>query len=476
MVKSIQRYAFSAALIGNVFLSYAQPAVLKATKPNIILILADDLGYGDLSCYGSQSVETPYIDSLASKGMRFTRFYSGSAVCTPARASILTGKYPIRFNITKHFSDSLEYLPTESMTIADLLKRAGYETAHIGKWHLGGIRAEDVKQRNLGKPALPGPAQHGFDYFLVDIEGSVRKELVRSRTLYRNGGKHMIRNDEFAPEDTLNWDRIKTEEAKRLMERYKQEGKPFFINLWYDAPHTPYEPMPEPHLSKYKAMGVEGDQLYFRSMVSHLDENIGMIMQRLKELDLYENTIIIFSSDNGPAYQGSPGPFKGSKTDLHEGGIRVPFIAVWPKHIPANTISFTTGHFADILPTFCEIAGIKNFPSDIDGQSILPVLNNQSDSYIERDGFLFWQIFKYPQIQGQAPRPLPHVTEAVTKGNWKLTAVEKVPKELFNLAQDSRELKNLLGQYPTVEKELLDYLEKVYDEPRLKWNERLGVY
>lgn len=434
------------------------------TRPNVIILLADDLGYGDLSCYGSQSVNTPHIDALAAEGMRFTRFYAGSAVCTPSRACLLTGKFPLRYDIRGHFSDvDGRFLPEQAVTLPELLKEAGYATAHIGKWHLGGLQPHNFEARRAGKASAPGPLQHGFDHYLANIEGPVRQVLLRERRLYREGGSYMFRNDEQVPPDSTHWTDLKIEEAIRLVETWQAGDQPFFLNLWFDVPHTPYEPAPEPHLSRYEKLGASGDQLYFRSMVSHLDAGIGRLVDRLKELGIYDNTMIIFTSDNGPAFQGSPGPFRGGKTDLHEGGIRVPLIAVWPRRIPANTYSFQTAHMADLLPTISEAAGFENTPDDLDGISILPHL--KGGPVMARNSLL-WQMDLYRQFQNQGPKPKPYATSAILKGKWKLLADSLQPTELFNLEADHRELYNLLGKYPEIEQELLRELEEFHSARR----------
>ena len=434
------------------------------TPPNIILLLADDLGYGDLSCYGSQSIETPHLDSLAAEGMRFSHFYAGSAVCSPSRACLLTGKYPLRFDIRKHFSDQHEHLPTAATTLPELLKQKGYRTAHIGKWHLGGLRPKDFEERQAGQAANPGPLQHGFDHSLTSIEGApIRPQLIENRILYREGGKFMVRNDQRAKEDEHHWTEIKVNEAIALVDKYAQDQQPFFLNLWFDVPHTPYEPAPEPHLSKYQKMGVTGDQLYFRSMVSHLDANIGRLVKHLKESGAYDNSIIIFTSDNGPAFQGSPGPFRGGKTDLHEGGIRVPMFVVWPGHIPANTYSFSPMHMADLLPTFSKAVGIETDSLDLDGRNRLSTWTDPA--FQERD-VLFWQMDLYRSFQNQGPKPEPYATAAVVQGQWKLLADSLQPTELFDLATDHRELYNLLDQKPEIAEELAKQLQELIKSPR----------
>ncbi|MDO6603883.1 sulfatase family protein [Arenibacter palladensis] len=428
-----------------------------AGLPNIIILLADDLGYGDLSIYGSQSIETPNIDALAREGMRFSQFYSGSAVCSPSRACLLTGKYPLRYDIRQHFNDNEEHLPETSITLPELLRDNGYKTVHIGKWHLGGLRPIDYEARAAGNTANPGPLQHGFDHYLSSIEGApIRPKLLKERKLYREGGKYMIRNDRRADTIYKHWTEIKVDEAISKIDIYQNENAPFFVNLWFDVPHTPYEPAPEPHLSKYKKLGATGDQLYFRSMVSHLDANIGRLISYLKEKGIFENTIILFTSDNGPAFQGSPGPFSGGKTDLHEGGLRVPMLAVWKGRIPENTHSFNTLHMADILPTLADAVGINIDNLEIDGISALPLLEN--NNYVEREA-LYWQMDLYKGFQNQGPKPHPYATSGIVQGKWKMLMDSTGPAALYDLAQDHRELYNLKGKHPFVEKELSSKLK-----------------
>ena len=450
-------------------------------RPNILFILVDDMGYGDLSCYGNPGIETPHIDALARQGKRFTHMYAGSAVSTPSRVCLMTGKFPIRYNVSHVFRDKNEYLIPDKNNLAQQLKQAGYHTAHIGKWHLGGLRKEDIDRRNEGKSTIPGPLQQGFEHALTSIEGlPIRRNLMLGDSLYRKGGGYLIRNDEYAPKDTAYLETIKTQEAMRLMEQYSKSDKPFFINLWYDAPHDPYEPAPGNHLEKYKKMGVTGKQLYFRSMVSHLDESIGLLEKKLKELGLFENTLIVFTSDNGPARQGSPGPFKGGKTDLHDGGIRVPAFVVWKGLIPERTLNHDVCHFADFLPTLCNIAQVKDLPEKLDGENIMSTFTSKQGVYTERGKKLFFQIDKVGTSQLQAPRPMPHVTVAAIDGKWKLTADVIDDKltalELFDLTTDQRELKNQLGKYLAIEANLLNFMKNVLSEERNDWNRQLGIY
>ena len=468
-------FAFLAALL----LLGRSPAVAQEAPPNLIVLLADDLGYGDLSIYGSPDVRTPHLDRLAQRGMRFTRFYAASAVCTPSRASLLTGRFPLRYDIRAHFADTGEYLPTEARTLPEMLGEAGYRVAHIGKWHLGGLREEDVAARAAGQPAIPGPLQHGFGHALTSIEGApIRPMLIQRRKLYREGGRYMIRNDQRAPETDRHWTEIKIDEAIRLIEGWQGTGdssQPFFLNLWFDVPHTPYEPAPEPHLATYQALGAEDDQLLFRSMVSHLDAQIGRLVEKLEALGLMENTLIVFTSDNGPAFQGSPGPFRGGKTDLHEGGVRVPMFAVWEGRIPAETVSFQTAHMVDLLPTFAEAADVRLRTDSVDGRSLLGVMTGGERFAREP---LFWQMDLYQHYQNQGPKPTPHATTSVVRWPWKLLADSTngglVATELFHLEQDHRELYNLLGTHPDTAAALLEDVRAFHAAPRLPWRQGLS--
>jgi N-acetylgalactosamine-6-sulfatase len=430
--------------------------VLGATpepRPNLIFILADDLGYGDVGCFGSDKIETPNLDRLAKSGMRWTRFYAASAVCTPTRASCLTGRYPLRFGITKHFIDGKEYLPPDRVTLPRLLRSAGYATAHVGKWHLGGLNKECIADR---AHSIPGPLQHGFEHYLATYEDANRQVMLKARRMYRDSGKHLIRNDKPAPPTDRHWEDYKIDESLELIERYHREGRPFYLNLWFDAPHTPYEPAPEPYLSMYKSRA-EGDDLLYRSMVSHLDAGVGRIVAKLNDLGIAGNTFVLFTSDNGPSFQGSPGPWKGGKADLHEGGIRVPMIASWPGRVPAGTVCDAFGHTNDLLPTFCRAAGVR-LPDNVelDGLSLLPQLTEKAPP--PERGTVFWQLDLYTWYPQPGTKPEPYATEVARRGRWKLLARNGVPGELIDLTVDPREQHNLVKNEPSVREELAGQL------------------
>jgi arylsulfatase A len=233
------------------------------------------------------------------------------------------------------------------------------------------------------------------------------------------------------------------------------------------CPHTPYEPAPEPHLSRYAAQGCTADQLYFRSMVSQLDAQVGRLLAILRRLKLANNTLIVFTSDNGSAFQGSPGPFKGGKVDLHEGGLRLPMLAAWPGRIRAGSRSVQLAHMADWFPTFCQAAGVAYDPATVDGIDLLPTLT--TGKTVDRPPLL-WQMDLYPQFQGQGPKPTPYATAVALNDHWKLLADSLRPVELFDLANDPRELTNLLGKHPEREAQLLKALRAYHAAPRTGWN------
>ncbi len=438
-------------------------------RPNIILLLADDLGYRDLSCFGSPAVKTPNLDRLAKQGMKFTRFYAASAVCSSTRASVLTGRYPLRFGITKHFNDRNRWLPKSATTIAELLKGAGYTTAHVGKWHLGGLHVDEKGKRLNNQP---GPRQHGFDFYQTQIEQQpLRGRMGRNQTLFRKGGTVLLRNDQQVGEKDPYYSKHLTDAngdfAVEMIEKFAAKNKPFFLNVWWLVPHKPYEPAPEPHWSKAKAKGISEDQRRFRSMVRHMDAKIGRILDRLDELKIAKNTLVLFTSDNGAAFEGFIGDLKGGKTDLHDGGLRVPMIVRWPAAIKPVQKSDAFGHTNELLPTFCEAAGVsvpKSVP--IDGLSLLPHMKGKRALDVKERGTVFWQLDLYKRIQRHYPKPKPYATEVAMRGKWKLLALNGKPVELFDIESDPNEKKNVLKAHPGLVALLTAQLKEWLKAPR----------
>lgn len=434
-------------------------------RPNIVLLMADDLGYHDLSSFGSPNVKTPHLDKLAADGMRFNQFYAASAVCTPTRASVLTGRYPLRFDIRRHFNDRKNWLPESSTTIAELLKNAGYHTAHVGKWHLGGLHVDEDGTRLKNQP---GPGQHGFEFYQTQIEQQpLRGAMSKKKALYRKGGTVLLRNGQRIGEEDPYYSKHFTDAngdmATELIEKFAADDKPFFLNVWWLVPHTPYEPAPAPHWERTTVEGISENQHCFRSMVQHMDAKVGQILAKLDELGIAENTMVVFTSDNGSAYEGFTGELKGGKTDLHEGGLRVPMMVRWPACVKHGQETGSLGHSADLLPTFCQAASVA-LPDrlKIDGKSLLPHLKGGAPLTDEQRGTVFWQMDLYKHMQRHYPKPEPFATEIARKGKWKMLSLDGEPVELFDTAADPNEKVNLLSQEPelvsTLKVEVAEFL------------------
>jgi arylsulfatase A len=444
---------------------------LAAERPSIILLLADDLGYGDLSSFGSPAVRTPNLDRLTREGITFRNFYSASAVCSPTRVSILTGRYPLRFNVTKHFNDVDLWLPEASITLAELLQESGYTTVHVGKWHLGGLHVDESGKRLTNQP---GPRQHGFDHYQTQIEQQpIRGEMGRNRTLFRKGGTVLMRDDQKISQDDPYYSKHFTDAngdyAIEMIEKLAGKKDPFFINLWWLVPHTPYEPAPAPHWENTRAEGISDDQHRFRSMMQHMDAKVGQILGKLDELGIADNTLVVFSSDNGAAWEGFIGNLKGGKTDLHEGGIRVPMIARWPNQIPPGQQSRVLAHSIDFLPTICEAAGIE-LPDtkQVDGLSLMSHMRGGPAPAQTERGTVFWQMDLYKSLQRHYPKPEPFATEIVRRGQWKLLTYLGEPVELYNVRVDPNELKDVMGQHPGLVASMARELKAWLAEERIR--------
>lgn len=324
----------------------------KSSRPNIVFIFADDLGYGDLSCFGAKDISTPNIDLIASEGIKFTEFYSAAHICSPSRAALLTGRLPQRMGITNvFFPESFTGMPEEEITIAELLKQKGYATGIVGKWHLGHM------ERYL-------PLNQGFDFY-YGIPYSNDMESVH----YLSGNKV----DSFHVNQVYT---TQTYTRKALDFIEKNKKSPFFLYVPHNMPHVPI--YASPGFIGTSKRGLYGD------VIQELDWSVGEIIKKLKQEGLYDNTIVVFSSDNGPwlvmeDHGGSAGPLRGGKQYTFEGGMRVPTVAMWPAKIPKNQVNNDPTSQMDWFPTFAEICGL-DLPKNLvlDGENILPVLEGKS--------------------------------------------------------------------------------------------------
>ncbi len=414
-------------------------------KPNIIFVLADDLGYGDLGCYGQKRIATPNLDQLASKGLRFTNCYAGSTVCAPSRCTLMTGMHTGHCTVR---GNKAVPLLTADVTVAELLKEAGYVTGIIGKW-------------GIGEPGTTGiPNRQGFDYWF----GYLNQRHAHNyypEYLWRNEEKVGLANEEQGGVATKKVEYshdLFTKEALSFIERHKDE--PFFLYLPYTIPHANNEAgrklgdgMEVPDYGPFASEDWPNPEKGRAAMIWKLDRDFGTIMSALDRLEIADDTLVIFTSDNGPHSEGgskstyfnSSGPLRGMKRSLHDGGIRVPAIARWPGKIAPGTESDLPWTFWDVLPTLAELAGVSP-PEKVDGVSILPTLRGEKQAL---DRFLYWEFHERGFHQ------------AVRWGKWKAVRKNRpdAPLELYDLEKDLGETTNIAGQQPAVLHRITDYLK-----------------
>lgn len=409
--------------------------VTAAERPNLLLILTDDLGYGDVSTYHKSDVQTPHLDQLAAGGMLFTRMRSNCTVCSPARAAILSGRYPDRVGvpgvIRTQPEDSWGYFDPRVPTLANHLHDSGYHTGIIGKWHLG-----------LETPNTPN--ERGFDFF----QGFLGDMMDSYTTHLRHGQNYMRRNAEVIDPQGHATDLFTQWSIEYLQERAAAR-QPFFLYLAYNAPHFPIEP-PAEWLERVRrrAPELEARRAANVAFVEHLDHSIGRVLGALKSTGLDQNTLVIFTSDNGgsvPHAQNND-PWRDGKQSHYDGGLRVPFVARWPGVVTAGSRSDYAGQTFDVCGTFLEIAGARR-PVDLDAVSLFPILRGGKPPSESRDLY-FVRREGGPQYGGKS-------YEALIRGDWKLMQNGPYsPLELYNLKLDPQERTNVIAQQPKLVREL----------------------
>jgi len=404
------------------------PGSGEEQKPNIILILADDYGYGDVGCYGSQRFNTPHIDALAAGGLRFTDFHSNGAVCSPTRAALLTGRYQQRTGISGVVTAAGHRhtgLDLGEITFAEILKPAGYATGLFGKWHLGYL------------PEF-NPIRQGFDEFIGYVSGNVDYHAHLDQT----GREDWWEQDQLTPEIGYTTDLL-TKHGVDFIRRHS--GQPFLLYLAHEAPHYPYQGRKDP--PRYtREHGRTEDPVtleVYKEMIEVMDESVGRIHQAVIDAGLMENTFIFFFSDNGPAGPGSAGPLRGKKGQIWEGGHRVPAVAYWPGKIEAKRVSDLPAMGADLLPTMAAISG-TTLPDSliVDGINLLPHLLDQQELESRP---LFWS----------------HNNQlAIRKDDFKLITDSSFSEpSLYNIRVDLGEEHNVAAQNPALVQELLQLLK-----------------
>ncbi|MFT5122512.1 MAG: arylsulfatase A-like enzyme [Kiritimatiellia bacterium] len=415
----------------SIFIFFLVLAALCAwsDRPNVLFIMVDDLGYGDLSCYGATDLKSPHVDALVSQGMRFTQFYANCPVCSPTRAAFLMGAYPdlvgVPGVIRTHQANSWGFLDADRTSIAKVFKSAGYDTALIGKWHLG-----------LTAPNTPN--DHGFDYFHGWL-GDMMDDYYKHR---RHGIPYMALNRELIEVNGHATD-LFSQWSVDYLNRRKQADKPFFLFLSYNAPHTPIQP-PQDWFEKVKARepGMTDQRAKLVALIEHCDDGIGQVLAALKQNGLEENTLIVFTSDNGGQANvgANNGGLTGEKQEMWEGGIRVATAVVWPGKIQAGSETTYPGMTMDFYPTLCEAVGVTEHPP-VDGRSFLPLLLGRDFSPPERT--MIWVRREGGAKYGG------RVYYAARRGPWKL--LQNTPYEpmiLVNLDDDPNEQRPLKTNHP----------------------------
>ncbi len=446
--------AFAAAILFNGF-------AIAAERPNIIYIMTDDLGYGDLGCFGQKVVETPNIDQMAVEGMKFTNHYAGHTVCRPSRLVLWLGQH---CGTTGLIGNRSRLLQPEENTVAELLKSKGYKTGGVGKWALGNVNVPS-EVNNIGHPN-----NNGFDYWFGYLnQGNAHNFyppfLWENKTQVTLPGNVLM--DDPMARGRVSSERVSyshdymTDAAFRFVRRNKDNS--FLLHIHWTIPHANNEGgrvvkdgMEIPDYGQYADEDWPNPEKGFAAMVTHMDRDVGRLFALLKELDLDEKTLVIFTSDNGPHQEGghkheyfnSNGPLKGYKRSMHEGGIRVPMIARWPGKVKPGTESDLPSAFWDFLPTACEIAGVK-VPKKVDGISYLPTLLGKTDQQKHHE-YLFWASQEGETSVGMRMNQWKLVKYRGKKSRKSKTPTNPNDWRLYNLDDDLGEESDIAAKSPEI--------------------------
>ncbi|HUG68414.1 MAG TPA: arylsulfatase [Pirellulaceae bacterium] len=468
---------FAAIVLGSITLA---DIARGETRPNVIFILADDLGYGELGCYGQELIKTPRIDQMAREGMRFTNFYAGNTVCAPSRSVLMTGQHMGHTHVRGNASGSdmaVQSLREDDITVAEVLKTAGYTTGLCGKWGLG----DDVPG---GRDGLP--RRQGFDFFYGYLN-QVHAHNYYPEFLWRNEERQKLANvvhrlDRSYGGFTGGWATKRVDyshdliadEALGFIQRNAAKSQPFFLYLALTIPHANNEAtkgtgdgQEVPDYGIYAELDWPQQDKGQAAMITRMDRDVGRILDLLNELKIDKNTVVMFSSDNGPHNEGghnparfSPsGPLRGMKRDLTEGGIRVPLIVRWPGATLAGSTSSHVGYFGDLMATLAELAGVEA-PANLDSISFLPTMIGKPEQQKTHE-YLYWEFYE----QGGK--------QAVRTGNWKAIRQPWMTgkTQLYDLSSDIAEARDLAGEHPE-QVERLEAIMKEAHRPHPNWRPR----
>ena len=425
---------FTVLLFAVTALVLIQPASAESLPPNIVVVLADDMGWGDSATYGHPLIQTPNLDKLASQGVKLTQCYSASGVCSPSRSAILTGRTPYRNGVWRHLSGSHEaHLRKSEITYPKMLKTIGYEACHVGKWHLNA-------RPQFNNAKYPQPNDHGYDHWFA-THNNAHPSHENPDNFYRNGEPVGELKGYSAP--------LVAAEAARWLDEIRDKSKPFVLSVWFHEPHSPIATDP-----KFSDLYDGHENSKYMGNITQLDHALGVVMDALDKQGVSDNTLIIFTSDNGPVprYGGTAGGLRGNKRSDHEGGIRVPGVVRWPGHIEAGTTSSVPVMGTDIFATVLDITDLP-VPKDrtIDGVSMVPAFSGKP---VERAIPMFWRTHV----------SAPDNRVALRIGDWKLVGDETLTKfQLYHIEKDWKEEHDLAAEMPKKTQAMKQELFKVWN-------------
>jgi len=450
--------AASLAMPGCASASRRRANPSPANKPNIVFIIVDDMGWADLGCYGSKHIKTPNIDRMAAEGMHFTQAYSGCTVCAPARSVLMTGLHMGHTSVRGNTGGIP--LRDEDITVAEVLKKAGYVTGGFGKWGLG----------EVGTPGVP--EKQGFDDFFGYYH-QIHAHDYWTPYLWHNSKKVPMTGEQGTAQ-RYSHNRIFNETLEFIRQN---KDRPFFCYAPWTPPHGKYQiPESDPAWQMYRDKAWPKNAKVAAAMDTMLDRHVGQLLALLKELNIDEHTIVFFVSDNGAAQRfdgvlDSSGPLRAFKRSMYEGGIRVPMIVRWPGRIKASKVSDLPCYFADVMPTLAELAGASQLmPSNVDGLSIVPTLRGQARKQKKHE-FMYWEWHKYNW--GKRGNIADGLTQAVRMGKWKAVRHNSnVPFELYDLEKDISEKYNAAAEHPDIVAKIEKYVATARTDPRPQFEPR----